>query len=67
MENEQNVTESEQLLLERIRQGEQAFGPEFERSLDRLEANGEIEILQKHRESTSGHNLIDRILVRLES
>jgi hypothetical protein len=51
-------------LLDRIKNGERVFGPEYETQLDKLEEGGYIVIIQKHRESTTGERTIDRILVR---
>ncbi|MCI0338819.1 MAG: hypothetical protein L0226_14685 [Acidobacteria bacterium] len=51
------------ITLQKIKRGQSSWGPESEAALDRLAANGYIEILQKHVNVV--HRAMDLILVRI--
>ena len=59
------MTDQELEALEQIWKGKTNWGPEWEKAMDDLAAEGYIEIIEKHTESQTGQGTIDLILVEI--
>jgi hypothetical protein len=59
------MTEKELDVLERIWKGETSWAPDWEPTLQRLAADGYIEIVEKRRASHVGAQTADSILVKI--